>query len=52
MGKSTQGQKSKWKNRLDKSYILCIKYMKNEPQRLVTAKRVQPRKLVVTIIIA
>ena len=35
---------------MNKSYILCIRYIENEPQRPVTAKRVQPRKLVVTVI--
>ena len=49
-GKSTQRQKSNRENQLNKWYILCIRHIGNEPQRPVTAKRVQPRKLVVTVV--
>ena len=52
MGKSMQRQKNNWKNRLGKSYILCINYIENEPWRPVTVKRLQLRKLVVTVMIA
>ena len=51
-GKSPLRQENNLENRSDKSYILDIKYMGNEPQRPVTAKRVQPRRLVVTIVTA
>ena len=51
MGKSTQSQKNNWKNWLDKSYILCIDYIENEPQRPVMVKRLQLRKLVIIALI-
>ena len=52
MGKSTQRQKNNQENWLDKSYISCINYIENEPLRPVTVKRLQLKKLVVTVIIA
>ena len=52
MGKSMQRQKNNWENQLDKLYILCINHIENEQQRPVTVKRLQLRKLVVTVIIA
>ena len=51
MGKSMQKTRlNDWKNQWDTSYSLCIKTYRKEPQRPVTAKRVQPKKLVVTVI--
>ena len=50
MGKSTQRQENNWENWLDKSYILCINYMENEPRRPVTAKALRPRKPVIMIV--
>ena len=38
MGKSMQRQKNNRKNQLDKSYILCINYIENEPQSQLQQK--------------
>ena len=51
-GKSMQRQKNNRENWLDKLYILCINYIENGPRRPVTVKRLQLRKLVVTVVIA
>ena len=49
-GKSMQKTRiNNWKNQFDRSHILCITYKGKEPQRLATVKRVQLKKLVVTV---